>query len=988
VDTINLRGGGTGYIVYGPDGANMLGTGSEQGGRRYAATAEEAAERARQIVAQTAAPPAPPDTGTPPAPPAAPPAPPEAPAPARPKMTEEERKQKLAAFLAQPAVNAARQAPAPPPPPAEPAGGTLPPSEHSARLPQGYSVSTIGMDGGRTGYLIHDADGNVVLSTNAQNMPQIAESEEEAVDLALKQLGAKKKEAKAPKTAVRKSLAEALAKALGLAGSTAPDDAAEAPPAPETRLGPARPTFASFARACEDQRVSRREAWTTSPATPMRVHARYSGHATNLDLHDAAGQHQHTHRIVSGSFADGLLCARVMLAHAAGVAAPTYADMGVVASNRSRRPVDPASLSLVKARRPEVGYDARDLPQPDDGRPKAHAATVAAHPEIGVHRGDLERWGRRDLKGTGWEQDAEGMPDWDPDTAPVDAVTPAAVYRHPGSHEQLRVHLHGRRTGKGPTEGSRVTRHAFRLDLHDAAGRRLASYEHPGEEADQDTIKQARVPALLAWWEHHGRRTQHARREDRARPFDPDQPLGPGDLAALERWLQRHYPGLARKGTQAGAHRGRSPIEHTLEAVRNCDRAREGYHPHADLRDPADRRLLRVAAALHDLGKAHPHADHPDLKGAHDPSHPERSAELARPHLWRWGLSPEEVRRADALIAHHKLLGAAQQGEFGGLKDAVERLARATGDERAAELLYHLARADADATPGLAEEGASTQKSTATGVDPRDLVDRVKARVRSLRSQGWTHPQDALPLPAHDGERTTAHHHGPATAGNGERVLRPHAGHWRDGDDPERGRPHPFDPHHAAPAPEVYAEARRTPHLSHAAAFGMAYHGPTGRVAHVWTGTSGERLPGVFRAGLKPGDSLLPVPLEAVPASEGVPSGAGDHHVRAEAHLGRTADYRTFLRDEYPHWERVVAGAGWHLPAPTEEHLARAALDLGYHALTYDHHGRPGYLILDPGRLRLLTATDAAGRGVEVPVRDPAGRERPHRLPTPGATED
>jgi len=205
----------------------------------------------------------------------------------------------------------------------------------------------------------------------------------------------------------------------------------------------------------------------------------------------------------------------------------------------------------------------------------------------------------------------------------------------------------------------------------------------------------------------------------------------------------------------------------------------------------------------------------------------------------------------------------------------------------------------------------------------------------------------------------------------GEVVVKPHGiADWRDASHPDRPRRAPFDPTHELPDQALYAEARQHPQHSYARAFGMRYDGPTGPIRRHVHRTDAETAEQLFRHG---------VPAGKLGGQRD--GGDGDTDVHAEVHHGHSGDYREFVTGpDYALWRAILRAQDLALPYDPEAQVHQAARDCGYAVLT-DADLSGALLVLDPGRVRLLTATNVSGGPLAVKLPDGTGKLVPHQLP-------
>ena len=151
----------------------------------------------------------------------------------------------------------------------------------------------------------------------------------------------------------------------------------------------------------------------------------------------------------------------------------------------------------------------------------------------------------------------------------------------------------------------------------------------------------------------------------------------------IARYLYANFPGLRglrqhRPHFHPDLGRTTDPVEHALGMLALLD---------AGGLDEADRRTLRAAAVLHDIGK---------LLDPLNVRHAIESADLAPPYLADFPLTEQQQADALAIIAAHDALGRVAQGRIG-----ADEVATLFGTRRLAALTERLTRADIGSIRGL-----------------------------------------------------------------------------------------------------------------------------------------------------------------------------------------------------------------------------------------------------------------------------------------------
>lgn len=193
-------------------------------------------------------------------------------------------------------------------------------------------------------------------------------------------------------------------------------------------------------------------------------------------------------------------------------------------------------------------------------------------------------------------------------------------------------------------------------------------------------------------------------------------------------FLQTFIPELAsvRYRVQHDVYHLYTVDEHLLRTVREMHRLEQGVpslDPQVDCRhlfhDLADRRILYLAALLHDVGKGQ------------GKNHSVRGAEMSRTIADRLGLSSEEKGLLEFLIRHHLILpDTALKRDLSDEKPIV-RCAMQIGSRAKLRLLYLLAVADSRATgPGA----WNTWRAS--------LMDELYGKVDRVLLRGEWRPED------------------------------------------------------------------------------------------------------------------------------------------------------------------------------------------------------------------------------------------------------
>jgi len=406
---------------------------------------------------------------------------------------------------------------------------------------------------------------------------------------------------------------------------------------------------------------------------------------------------------------------------------------------------------------------------------------------------------------------------------------------------------------------------------------------------------------------------------------------------------------------QHGPHAGLSVIQHTMRVVDPTNLRTLGM-------TQRNAELLRLGMIYHDVGKQY---------GGKDPEHPRKSVTDAEPHLWQYGLTPEEHRDVSAVIKWHDAYGdAMKNGARPSDIDKVARLTyeytdptadtatRTTQAHRINDFLMRSWQSDLNTIPGLSNQDVLGIRHTGSiDVDREGPIFKsgVRRRIDAIAQSGNI-PTGMVPLvrPAH-ATTTQAPNLIPSDVKYGELVQRH--------ENLPYGEQVPFDSVINAPQ-DVYDEAKL---LSYARAMHMAYDGPTGAIVKVIHGTDQQYVQSITATGLRPGstNAFGKGIYTTVNGVNNAASGYGPPYVVTEYHTGRTIHYNDVdaLRYKWVQQHPKEAAKLDH-----REQQAAAALAAGYSSIVSDRSGNPMMVLLDPARAKILTITDRQGKGEHVMV--------------------
>jgi len=332
-------------------------------------------------------------------------------------------------------------------------------------------------------------------------------------------------------------------------------------------------------------------------------------------------------------------------------------------------------------------------------------------------------------------------------------------------------------------------------------------------------------------------------------PFSPSCTMMSAQYETVKSWITRQFPSL--KGMKQGPGHGNFDVlTHMLNCATLVDVVRsDGYCPAAQINNDRMTMILRVAAVLHDVGKA---SKEDGGVGGISEDHPRYSSILAEPLASEFYFDPEEKNLLLKLIRYHDVFGKAQTGKIGSIDEAISHVAKISGDVLSADMLYHIYRCDVDSIPALGIEGKNVAEeiSEHTLVSAETLLNMVKEYISVNKfepidmQQIWTEDRKLF-----SGKKIPTQ--GRKTILSGEFVQKvndfseTHA--LFTGEKPNQL----YNPQYFKKIKLMIKQIKISPDISHARDLGMHYDGATGSVARCFIWTTRDFVNKMFFNGVK-----------------------------------------------------------------------------------------------------------------------------------------
>ncbi|NDH08571.1 MAG: hypothetical protein EBY16_02935 [Gammaproteobacteria bacterium] len=312
------------------------------------------------------------------------------------------------------------------------------------------------------------------------------------------------------------------------------------------------------------------------------------------------------------------------------------------------------------------------------------------------------------------------------------------------------------------------------------------------------------------------------------------------NINPIKTWLLSYFPSL-HDMNQNPAHDSVSVLEHLLNSTILVDLPRDdGYCPASEIASGYDLACLRAALLLHDIGKAAPQDGG---VGGYSTDHIKKSVSMAWPIIQQLSLMDHQKELALFLIHNQDIIAKAHSGEIGAIDRAIAHIGKICGDEKTAELLYHMHRCDTDSAFIFQEQSSyeSIKIHDKTNMTSRQLIDRVKSYINSSL---FAKTDKSLIIPTTQYSKNIHFHNifqsNSKKTSNGEKVLQTiHLSNINKIYQKEY-QSLTYNPEYWNNAPMLYDEAASSPELSFAKAFGMSYDGPTGTIVRGFYWTSPE----------------------------------------------------------------------------------------------------------------------------------------------------
>lgn len=332
-------------------------------------------------------------------------------------------------------------------------------------------------------------------------------------------------------------------------------------------------------------------------------------------------------------------------------------------------------------------------------------------------------------------------------------------------------------------------------------------------------------------------------------PFLPDNTMMSSQYETVKSWLTRQFPSL--KGMEQGpGHKNIDVLTHSLNCATLVDVTRpNGYCPAKEIQNDRSIRVLRVAALLHDIGKA---SREDGGVGGVSEEHAKYSSILAESFASEFFFNPEEKKMFMKIIRYHDAFGKAQTGKLGSVDDAISHLAKIAGDQHTAQMLYHVYRCDVDSIPEFGIEGknVSEEISEHTFVSPEILLQMICEYMQINKffpvdiEQIWESEKSMMA-----GKKIPTQNR--KTILSGEFVQK--VNDFNDGIPLFHGESvlHSYNPQYFKKMKTFINQIKTNPAISYARDLGMSYDGATGSIARCFVWTNKHSVNNMFFLGIK-----------------------------------------------------------------------------------------------------------------------------------------
>lgn len=446
------------------------------------------------------------------------------------------------------------------------------------------------------------------------------------------------------------------------------------------------------------------------------------------------------------------------------------------------------------------------------------------------------------------------------------------------------------------------------------------------------------------------------------------------NINSIKTWLLSYFPSL-NDMNQNPAHDSVSVLEHLLNSTVLVDLPRDdGYCPSNEVSSGEDLACLRAALLLHDIGKSAPQDGG---VGGYSTDHVDKSVKLAWPIIEQFSLRDHQKELTLFLIKNQEMIAKAHSGEIGTIDRAIAHIGQLCGDEKTAELLYHMHRCDHDSAFIFDQQSSyeSIKIHDSTNMTSRQLIDRVKSYINT---SVFSAIDKSILIPENQSSKTISFHEinqsNSEKKSNGEKVLQTiHLSNINKIYQKEY-QSLAYNPEYWTAAPQLYDEAASSPELSFAKSFGMSYDGATGTIVRGFYWTSPQYVEYLSQNGLcaydKTNNFSISAMINAPDINEISELKKFPQNILLvfDYHVGKflTENELKYLGNIWRNWNKSKYGQqlfSLNYNGNQDESNPQIALDFGYSSILSNKSDPQdaavmSIICLDPSRIGLIGAYD------------------------------